>query len=52
VGVLLTDHDGRALLEVATTVHIIERGRIVYSDDANSAAVSAVAQRLYFRAHD
>jgi lipopolysaccharide export system ATP-binding protein len=52
MGVLLTDHDGRALLDVATTVHIIERGRIVYSDDAKSAAVSAVAQRLYFRAHD
>jgi lipopolysaccharide export system ATP-binding protein len=52
MGVLLTDHDGRPLLDVATTVHIIERGRIVYSDDAKSAAVSAVAQRLYFRARD
>ncbi|MFZ0033251.1 MAG: ATP-binding cassette domain-containing protein [Candidatus Cybelea sp.] len=51
MGVLLTDHDGRALLDVATTVHIIERGRIVYSDDARSAAVSPVAKRLYFRAH-
>ncbi len=26
MGVLLTDHDGRALLDVATTVHIIEAG--------------------------
>ncbi|MGA9943547.1 MAG: ATP-binding cassette domain-containing protein [Candidatus Cybelea sp.] len=51
MGILLTDHDGRALLDVATTVHIIERGRIVYSDDARSAAVSPVAKRLYFRAH-
>lgn len=51
MGVLLTDHDGRALLDVATTVHIIELGRIVYSDDARSAAVSPVAKRLYFRAH-
>jgi lipopolysaccharide export system ATP-binding protein len=49
-GVLLTDHDGRALLDVAATVHIIERGRIVYSDDARSAALSPVAKRLYFRA--
>jgi lipopolysaccharide export system ATP-binding protein len=49
VGVLLTDHDGRALLDVASTVHIIERGRIVYSDDAKAAAVSPVAKRLYFR---
>jgi lipopolysaccharide export system ATP-binding protein len=52
MGVLLTDHDGRALLDVATTIHIIERGRIVYSDDAKSAALSPVAKRLYFRAHD
>jgi lipopolysaccharide export system ATP-binding protein len=51
VGVLLTDHDGWALLDVATTVHIIERGRIVYSDDARAAALSPVAKRLYFRAH-
>ena len=51
MGVLLTDHDGRALLDVATTIHIIERGRIVYSDDARSAALSPVAKRLYFRAH-
>lgn len=51
IGVLLTDHDGRALLDVATTVHIIERGRIVYSDDARAAALSPVAKRLYFRAH-
>ncbi|MFY9719603.1 MAG: ATP-binding cassette domain-containing protein [Candidatus Cybelea sp.] len=51
MGVLLTDHDGRALLDVATTVHIIQRGRIVYSDDARSAALSAVARRLYFRAN-
>lgn len=51
MGVLLTDHDGRALLDVATTVHIIERGRIVYSDDARSASLSSVAKRLYFRAH-
>ncbi|MFY9631588.1 MAG: ATP-binding cassette domain-containing protein [Candidatus Cybelea sp.] len=49
VGVLLTDHDGRALLDVASTVHIIERGRIVYSDDAKAAALSPVAKRLYFR---
>ncbi len=52
MGVLLTDHDGRALLDVATTVHIMERGRIVYSDDARSAALSPVARRLYFRARD
>ncbi|MGB8908931.1 MAG: ATP-binding cassette domain-containing protein [Candidatus Cybelea sp.] len=51
MGVLLTDHDGQALLDVATTVHIIERGRIVYSDDARSASLSPVAKRLYFRAH-
>jgi ABC-type lipopolysaccharide export system ATPase subunit len=51
MGVLLTDHDGRALLDVATTVHIIQRGRIVYSDDARSAASSPVAKRLYFRAN-
>ena len=51
MGVLLTDHDGRALLDVATTVHIIEQGRIVYSDDARATALSPVAKRLYFRAH-
>jgi lipopolysaccharide export system ATP-binding protein len=51
IGVLLTNHDGRALLDVATTIHIIERGRIVYSDDARAAALSPIAQRLYFRAH-
>ena len=48
-GILVTDHDPAALLELADVVHIIRDGAIVYSDSAEAARTSTEARRLYFR---
>ncbi|MDQ2992561.1 MAG: ATP-binding cassette domain-containing protein [Candidatus Eremiobacteraeota bacterium] len=51
-GILLTDHSPKPLLAIADTVHIMQGGRLVYSDSAATTRTSAEARRLYFRTHD
>ena len=48
-GILLTDHHAGAMLEVADAVHIVESGKIVFSESAAATRSSAEAERRYFR---
>ncbi len=51
-GIFFTDHSPKPLLAIADTVHIMQGGRLVYSDSASTTRTSAEARRLYFRTHD
>lgn len=48
-GILLTDHNARAILDIADTVSIIRDGTIVFSGSSHETRVSAEATKLYFR---
>jgi ABC-type lipopolysaccharide export system ATPase subunit len=48
-GILLTDHNAHAILEIADTISIIRDGSIVFSSSAQEARASAEATKLYFR---
>lgn len=48
-GILLTDHNERALLSFADYVTILEDGKVVYRDTVHVARTSKQARALYFR---
>jgi lipopolysaccharide export system ATP-binding protein len=47
-GILLTDHHGKPMLQIADTVHIMKEGALVYSGSVEETRSSARANRLYF----
>jgi ABC-type lipopolysaccharide export system ATPase subunit len=50
-GILMSDHNAAALLDIAQTVHIMQNGSIVFSGTADATRRSLEAERLYFRKH-
>lgn len=50
-GILLTDHSRAPLVAIADIIHIMQDGRLLYSDTVAAARASDEARRLYFGAH-
>lgn len=48
-GILVTDHNARAILDIADVVSIVKDGQIVFSGAGHEVRVSGEASRLYFR---
>lgn len=51
IGVLVSDHNAALILNLASGIHIMKSGRIVYQGTPAEARASADASKLYFRTH-